>query len=100
GALSVQLARRAPETSPQYLYISPIYTPPASYVFVVPKTADELDEKVADGLRYLISYLPSFFACGNQVGDDPCHKLQPPFGTNDTSVDLSKQLTPGNGDKR
>jgi hypothetical protein len=39
-----------------------------SYPFVVPDSKEELQERIRDGVFYLTSKLPNYFACGNKYG--------------------------------
>jgi len=45
-----------------------MYAEAATYPFTVPGTQDELQQRIRDGVFYLTSFLPSYYACGNKHG--------------------------------
>jgi hypothetical protein len=96
AGVTVQLVRLAQEHSFLRPYTPFAYLPPSSYVFIVPDTTEALDQKVAEGLHYLISNLPSYFACGNKVGNEPCATLVRPY----EQEDRPSAFVPGKGEKR
>jgi hypothetical protein len=54
-------------TTVQTTHVIPIS--PVSYPFAIPVTSDAAQHAIADGVRYLLSYLPSYFVCAHK-GDD------------------------------
>jgi hypothetical protein len=62
---------------------------PATYPFIIPATEDAFNKTIADGVHFLISYLPSYFMCANKYGEPTAQcpdcsieacKTERPFG--------------------
>lgn len=61
GSLALQLRKYGPGGAKSAIPILP-----ATYPFLIPDTEDEFNKRVAAGVRYLTSYLPSYFVCANK----------------------------------
>jgi len=82
GALSLELWRRSEELPGPTKPISV-----ASYPFVITDNADQMERTLEAGIHLLADHLPSYYACGNHIGSDPCSysSLALPYGRQKTS---------------
>lgn len=84
GTLSILIWRGGPHSRDQVCIPSRVLAnPPISYPFIVPATTDELNKTLTEGVRFLTLHLPRYFACGNNVGSDPCQWGPRPYGYDD-----------------
>jgi hypothetical protein len=76
GAVALQLRRH--DTAGQE-YAIPVV--PAVYPFIVPKSREAFRTRVAEGVRYLTSYIPGYLTCANRSeasSENPCF-IEHPF---------------------